>query len=174
MSNLEQHVGRKVKGIKFASEKYDGVGFNNRMEPYIGQEGVIKEYEPSNNTFRIDFKSPEFDYWFYPVEEILPQLEGEIIGYLINDEKYAKIIAGLVGISVESLLKLTEEGVHFTSYSQIRDVVAKYDLLDKCTPVYKKIEVKLPKINGYEGEDEGEYLQYGCYRDWEKIGRAHV
>ena len=159
MSNLEQHVGKKVKGIKFASEKYDGVSFSGRMERYIGQEGVIEEYELSNNTFKISFKSPESDFWFYPVEEILPQLlELEIIGYLINNKKYTKIIASLCGIS-EAVLT---GDVHFYVKSQIEEKVKEFDLLNKCTPVYKKIEIKLPIINGYEGEDEGEYLQYGC------------
>ncbi len=163
MKNLEQYVGREVKGIKFASGKYDEVSFPNRMEPYIGQEGIIKKYEPSNNTFIIDFESPEPDCWCYPVEEILPQLEGELVGYMINDdEKYVKIISGLVGMSVSWLLRLSNEEVHFDFGSVIYDKVKEYDLLDKCTPVYKQVEIKLPVINGYEGEDMGDYLQYGC------------
>lgn len=162
MKNLEQYVGRKVKGVSFVSGQYRGIAFNSNMNTYIGCEGVIKDYCKDENSFRIDFESPVNDFWYYPVEVILPQLEGELVGYTINDEKYAKIIAGLVGMSVEGLLKLTEEGVHFTSYSHIGDIVTKYDLLDKCTPVYKPIEVKLPKINGYKGEDKGKYLQYGC------------
>ena len=163
MKNLEQYVGRKVKGVSFNSKQYRWIAFNYNMNAYIGCEGVIKEYCKEGNSFRIDFESPVKDFWYYPVEVILPQLEEELIGYLINDdEKHQKIIAGLVGISVENLLKLTEEGVHFTSYSYIGDIVTKYDLLDKCTPVYKPIEVKLPKINGYDGEDKGDYLQYGC------------
>ena len=142
MSNLEQHVGKKVKGIKFASEKYDGVVFSNRMEPYIGQEGVIKEYEPPNNTFKISFKSPESDYWYYPVEEILSQLsESKIIGYLINDKKYTKIIASLCGISEASLKKdKFKGGIHFAVNSRVEEKVKEFDLLNKCTPVYKEID----------------------------------
>ena len=163
MKKLEQYVGRTVKGVSFVSEQYRGITFNSDMNAYIGCEGVIKEHRKDKNTFEIAFESPVEDFWYYPVEVILPQLEGELVGYLINDdEKYVKIIAGLVGMSVEGLLKLTKEGVHFTSYSHIGDIITKYDLLDKCTPVYKPIEAKLPKINGYEGEDMGDYLQYGC------------
>lgn len=165
MKNLEQYVGRKVKGVKFDSKQYNKATFVflENMEKFVGEEGVISEYYKEENSFRIDFKSPIKDYWYYPAEVILPQLEGELIGYLINiDEKYVKIIAGLANHSVESLLELTSEGVHFTPKSYIGEIVAKYDLLDKCTPVYKTVEVKLPKINGYEGEDKGDYLQYGC------------
>ena len=163
MKNLEQYIGRKVKGVSFVSEQYRGIAFNPKMNTHIGCEGVIKEYCEDKNSFRIAFESSVEYYWYYPAEVILPQLEGELVGYLINDDKkYVKIIAGLVGISVKSLLRVTEEGVHFTSDSHIGDIVTKYDLLDKCTPVYKPIEVKLPKINGYEGEDMGDYLQYGC------------
>jgi len=161
MKNLEQHVGRKVKGVSFVSEKHRGIDFNDRMNAYIGCEGVIKEYYEDRNSFKIAFESPVKDFWHYPVEVILPQIEGEIKGYLIEDEKYAKIIAGLVEMSVNGLLKLSGEKVHFWFGSAIYDKVVEYDLLDKCTPVYADI-IKLPKINGYEGEDMGDYLQYGC------------
>ena len=163
MKNLKQYVGKKVKGVKFTSGQYNGINFTSIMNTHIGCEGTITEYYESNNSFRIDFESPVKDHWCYPVEVILPQLEGELVGYLIVDDiKYATIIAGLVGCFVEELLKLTDEGVHFTPKSYIGEIVAKYDLLDKCTPVYKSDIVELPKINRYMGEDKGDYLQYGC------------
>ena len=162
MKNLEQYIGKKVKGVKFTSGQYSDTNFNSRMNAHIGHEGVIQYYCEGSNSFKVNFESPVKDYWYYPVEVILPQLERELIGYTIDDEKYAKIIAGLTNNSVERLLELTSEGVHFTPNSYIGEIVAKYDLLDKCTPVYKTVEVKLPKINGYEGEDKGDYLQYGC------------
>ena len=163
MKNLNQYVGRKAKGIKFCSEEYSHITYTPGMDKHVGYEGVITAYKESDHSFRIDFESPVKDYWYYPVELILPQLEGELIGYLINiDEKYIKIIAGLANHSVESLLELTSEGVHFTPKSYIGEIVAKYDLLDKCTPVYKPAKVELPKIKGYEGEDKGDYIQYGC------------
>ena len=163
MKDLKQYVGRKVKGVEFTSGQYRDINFTSSMNKHIRCEGTITEYYESNNSFRIDFKSPVKDYWYYPVEVILPQLEGEIIGYTINDEKYAKIIAGLANHSVESLLELTSEGVHFTPNSYIGEIVAKYDLLDKCTPVYKSNKVELPEINGYEMRDESESsLYYGC------------
>jgi hypothetical protein len=64
-------------------------------------------------------------------------------------------------MSVNGLLKLSGEKVHFDFGSAIYNKVVEYDLLDKCTPVYADI-IKLPKINGYEGEDMGDYMQYGC------------
>ena len=162
MKNLNQYVGRTVKGVKFNLGQYNDIFYALGMDKYVGHEGVIVAYKESDHSFRVEFETPEKDYWFYPVEVILPQLEGEIVGYTINDKKYAKIIPGLTNNSVECLLKLTSEGVHFTPNSYIGEIVAKYDLLDKCTPVYKTVEVKLPKINGYNGEDKGDYIQYGC------------
>lgn len=167
MKDLKQYVGRTVKGVKFDSKQYSKVTFvfveNENMEKFVGEEGVISEYYKEENSFRIDFKSPIKDYWYYPVEVILPQLEGEIIGYTINDEKYAKIIAGLVGITVNRLLRLSDEEVHFDFGSDIYDMVLEYDLLDKCTPVYKSDIVELPEINGYKMEDVSEDSFYcGC------------
>ena len=162
MKNLEQYVGRKVIGVEFTSGQYSGIKFNFKMSAHIGYVGEITEYCKSNNSFGVEFETPVKDYWFYPVEVILPQLERELIGYTINDEKYAKIIAGLTRNSVGDLLRLTSEGVHFTPKSYIGEIVVKYDLLDKCTPVYKQAEITLPKINGYNGEDKGDYIQYGC------------
>lgn len=162
MKNLEQYVGRKVRGIKFCTEEYPSIIYSSYMDAHIEHEGVITGYKESDHSFRIDFESPVKDYWYYPVEVILPQLEGELIGYTINDEKYAKIIAGLVGISADTLLTLTDDKVHFRVGTSTEEIVKKFDLLDKCTPVYKTVEVKLPKINGYDGEDKGDYLQYGC------------
>ena len=164
MKDLKQYVGRTVKGVSFTSGQYRGIDFTSSMNKHIGCEGTITEYYESNNSFRIEFESPVKDHWCYPAEVILPQLERELVGYLIVDDiKYATIIAGLVGCFVEELLKLTEEGVHFTPNSYIGEVVTKYGLLDKCTPVYKSDEVKLPKINGYEMRDETEdAIYYGC------------
>ena len=137
MKNLEQYVGRKVIGVEFTSGQYNYVKFNFKMSAHIGHVGEITEYYKSNNSFKISFESPTTSDWYYPVEVILPQLEREVIGYTINDEKYAKIIAGLTRNSVEDLLRLTSEGVHFTPKSYIGEIVVKYDLLDKCTPVFK-------------------------------------
>ena len=162
MKDLKQYVGRNVNGVSFESRVYRDVAFAPSMKNYIGVEGTIAEYCADNNTFRIEYTSPCKDFWYYPVEVILPQLEGEIIGYTINDEKYTKIIAGLVGISADTLLTLTDDKVHFRVGTSTEKIVKKFDLLDKCTPVYKTVEVKLPKINGYDGEDKGDYLQYGC------------
>ena len=92
----------------------------------------------------------------------LPQLESEITGYNINDEKYAKIIAKLVGLTVDMLQTPDKNGCHFVKGCFIYNAVVEYDLLDKCTPVFKETKISLPKINGYDGEDKGDYLQYGC------------
>ena len=163
MKNLQQYVGRKVKGIKYYSGEYDLPTYVPVMDKHVGCEGIITAYRGSDHSFRIDFESPEKDYWYYPVDLILLQLEGELVGYLLpTDEKYLKIIAGLTSRPVKDLEDLVKEGKHFILNSYVGEIISRYDLLDKCTPVYKPVEVKLPKINGYEGEDIGDYLQYGC------------
>lgn len=165
MKDLKQYVGRIVKGVKFDSKQYNKVTFVfvESMEKFVGEEGVISEYYKEENSFRIDFKSPIKDYWYYPVEVILPQLEGEPVGYLIEDEVYAKIIAGLVRMPIEGLLQRNKNGCHFAKDYLIYNTVVEYGLLDKCTPVYKSIEVNLPKINGYKMEDVSEDSFYcGC------------
>ena len=162
MKNLEQYVGREVKGVMFKRTSCDRVGYSPTMDKYIGHKGVITNYDELGDYFVVSFETPMKDSWNYPARVILPQLEGELIGYTINDEKYAKIIAGLTNNSVEDLLRLTSEGVHFTPKSYIGEIVVEYDLLDKCTPVFKQAEITLPKINGYNGEDKGDYIQYGC------------
>ena len=159
MGDLNQYIGREVKGVKFENDR---VGYHRKMDKYIGTSGVIVKYVPSANSFKVDFEHPRKEFWYYPVEELLPQLELEIIGYTINDEKYAKIIGRLAGITVDILLTPDKNGCHFDKGCSIYDAVVEYDLLDKCTPVFKETKISLPKINGYDGEDKGDYLQYGC------------
>ena len=159
MGDLNQYVGREVKGVKFENDR---VGYSRKMDKYIGASGVIVKYMPNTKSFKVDFDYPKKDCWNYPVEELLPQLELEIIGYAINDEKYAKIIGRLAGITVDMLLTPDDNGCHFVKDYGIYKIVVEYDLLDKCTPVFKETKISLPKINGYDGEDKGDYLQYGC------------
>lgn len=164
MKDLKQYVGRTVKGVSFPSEEDRGIPFNSKMIAFIGCEGTVAGYSERSRSLKVNFEAPEKTHWLYPAEFLLPQLEGELVGYLIVDDiKYATIIAGLVGCFVEELLKLTEEGVHFTPNSYIGEIVEKYGLLDKCTPVYKSDIVELPEINGYRMEDVSEDSFYcGC------------
>lgn len=164
MENLKQYVGKKVKGVKFETKEYRRRNFPPDMEEFIGKEGKIIEYIEFNRSFLIKFENPRNETWSYPEEVILPQLEEqkELLGYLIKTEKYLKIIASLVGTEYDNLQRISSDGIHFYTGSYVYNTVVKYDLLDKCTPVYKTVEVKLPKINGYDGEDKGDYLQYGC------------
>ena len=175
MGDLNQYVGREVKGVKFENDK---VGYNRRMDEYIGASGVIVKYVPSTNSFKVDFEHPRKEFWYYPVEELLPQLGLEIIGYAINDEKYAKIIAKLSNITVNMLLAPDKNGCHFLKNYMIYDTVVEYGLLDKCTPVFKNTKITLPKIKGYDGEDEGDEIKYGCARlskSWfEKSENRHI
>ena len=175
MGDLNQYVGREVKGVKFKNDK---VGYYRRMDKYIGASGVIVKYIPNTNSFKVDFDYPKKDCWHYPVVELLPQLELEIIGYNVNDEKYSKIIAKLVELTVDMLLTPDKNGCHFAKGSFIYDAVVEYDLLDKCTPVFKETKISLPNIKGFEGVDEGDEIKYGCARlskSWfEKTENRHI
>lgn len=175
MGDLNQYVGREVKGVKFENDK---VGYHRRMDNYIGASGVIVKYIPNTNSFKVDFDYPKKDCCHYPVEVLLPQLEKEIIGYTINDEKYAKIIGRLAGITVDMLLTPNDDGCHFVKDYGIYKIVVEYDLLDKCTPVFKNTKISLPIIKGYEGVDEGDEIKYGCAKlskSWfEKTENRHI
>lgn len=175
MGDLNQYVGREVKGVKFENDR---VGYHRKMDEFIGTSGVIVKYMPNTKSFKVDFEHPRKGCWNYPVEELLPQLEEEIIGYAINDEKYIKIIAKLVELTVDRLLTPDKNGCHFDKGSFTYNTVVEYGLLDKCTPVFKNTKITLPKINGYDGEDKGDYLQYGCaklLKSWfEKSENRHI
>lgn len=175
MGDLNQYVGREVKGVKFENDR---VGYHRKMDEFIGTSGVIVKYVPSTNSFKVDFGHPRKESWYYPAEELLPQLEEEIIGYAINDEKYAKIIAKLSNITVDMLLTPDKNGCHFVKGSFIYNTVVEYGLLDKCTPVFKNTKISLPIIKGYEGVDEGDEIKYGCARlskSWfEKTENRHI
>ena len=50
MGDLNQYVGREVKGVKFENDR---VGYSRNMDKYIGSSGVIVKYVPSTNSFKI-------------------------------------------------------------------------------------------------------------------------
>ena len=87
MKNLNQYVGEKVKGVSFVSRQYRDIAYASKMDKHIGHEGVIAKYIKSDNTFKVEFETPVKDYWYYPVEVILPQLEGELARHTINGKK---------------------------------------------------------------------------------------
>ena len=60
MGDLNQYVGREVKGVKFENDK---VGYYRRMDKYIGASGVIVKYIPNTNSFKVDFDYPKKDCW---------------------------------------------------------------------------------------------------------------
>ena len=135
--------------------------YPDSMIEFEGHEGVITRYDSSIEAFKVNFTSPKEDFWYYPAEILMTQLEGDLLGYVINDTKYGKIIADLAGMSESVLMTYNKHNCHFSVDTQIYNTVLKYDLLDVCTPVYKK-DIKLPEINGHAGEDKGDYIQYGC------------
>lgn len=71
MENKEL-IGRKVKG--FAFETTTSLEYNDKMNKYIGKEGVICYYDSLDNTYRVKFND---DHWFYPASEIEKHLVEE-------------------------------------------------------------------------------------------------
>lgn len=65
INNPKAFVGRKCKGFKFENE-WGLIGFDEEMEEYIGEVGIIKRYQPVNNSYSIQFPD---DYWNYPADE---------------------------------------------------------------------------------------------------------
>ena len=72
MKNQERLIGKKVYGFKFEQE--DEITFDEQMEKYIGEVGVIEKIY--TNDVKIVFKE---DYFFYPLNQIEDHLvEDEI------------------------------------------------------------------------------------------------
>lgn len=61
-------IGRKCKGFAFEDRKYGRLVFHPDMEKRIGEEGVLSEFNPDTNAYRISFD--DLDYWYYPAELI--------------------------------------------------------------------------------------------------------
>ena len=87
MENMEQYIGRKIKGFKF--EARTDCGYNPKMDRYIGEVGVIRSrYE---NVFVVEY---ETDYWSYPIDLVIAQLNPK---RTITKEEATALIESMTG-----------------------------------------------------------------------------
>lgn len=93
----ESLIGRKVKGFKFDSEKYNGLLYAPLMYDYIGEVGEIIKYHSFDNSYRVEFDASS---WHYPADLIeqhlvednpldsLPMLGEGVLCEVWDDEHY--------------------------------------------------------------------------------------
>ena len=95
MKNPEKLIGKKVRGFKFEQE--DEITFDEQMEKYIGEVGVIEKIY--TNDVKIVFKE---DYFFYPLNQIeahLVEEQNEIPTFTKEDLKSFYNIGFLNGVN---------------------------------------------------------------------------
>ena len=95
MKNPERLIGRKVRGFKF--EDKEDIIFDEQMEKYIGEVGVIEKIY--TNDVKIVFKE---DYFFYPLNQIeahLVEEQNEIPTFTKEDLKSFYNIGFLNGVN---------------------------------------------------------------------------
>lgn len=87
--NYEDYIGREVMGFKF--EETEKSGYNPIMDDYIGKVGRIETYYKEDGVFSVHF---EDDYWRYPANLVIKQLEQkeDLVEMMEKDEE-----AGIYG-----------------------------------------------------------------------------
>ena len=86
----------------------------------------------------------------------------QIIGYKPKLE-FLDVAAKLVSNSQLWVRNMEKFGIAFTQSSSNKVTFQELKVLDLWfDPVYEKPKPQLPVINTYNGEDKGDYLQYGC------------
>jgi len=70
----EELIGKKVRGFRFESNKYNGLHYAESMDDYIGKVGGIVDYDVNNN-YRVKFEDGMS--YHYPAERIEHHLVDE-------------------------------------------------------------------------------------------------
>ncbi len=68
MENMEQYIGRKIKGFKFESNI--SAFYSPRMDDYVGYIGIITSY--TGHSFRVKFNNNRS--WYYPCKLAIQHL----------------------------------------------------------------------------------------------------
>ncbi len=84
MENMEQYIGRTIKGFKFEDTKE--CYYSKKMDNYIGEIGVITAHY--HNRFRVEFAD---DYWLYPDTLALNHIIPTDAKFLTKEEATALI-----------------------------------------------------------------------------------
>jgi len=79
MKDLDQYIGRKIKGFKFESGQ---LFYNKAMDQFLGKEGTIVEAVKGGDLkdqycFRVNFDSVRANKWNYPAKQALKHLVDE-------------------------------------------------------------------------------------------------
>ena len=75
---MKELIGRKVIGFRWDENIYTELGWVDDMEESIGEEGVIIDYDPNDDSFQIEF--PNDNTYWHPANEAVKYLvEEEII-----------------------------------------------------------------------------------------------
>jgi len=96
MENMEQYIGRKIKGFKF--EKTDLHHYSVFMNDCIGQIGVITNF--TGNSFCVRFGKNKS--WYYPCELAIKHLVPIEIKTITKEEATA-LIESVTGDKYEIL-----------------------------------------------------------------------
>lgn len=75
---MENLIGKKVKGFKFENNKFEYISYTNSMDIFVGAVGVIEDENLSGNGYIVSFGSQS---WSYPKELIMEHLveRGDVL-----------------------------------------------------------------------------------------------
>lgn len=155
----------KNNNLTFCYENYENP--NNKYLVANMDERVIEDYgkgfwKPFTTT---DLPIVEDVKELYANENIMKNTEKEVIGYKLIRPEYkgsASLIGGFSNFDTFENFQEMSNSRLVEDYTQIAKKLKAAGVLDIWfEPVYKS-EIKLPLINGYNGEDLGESIKYGC------------
>jgi len=96
MENMEQYIGRKIKGFKFGCSPH--MFYNPKMDNHIGKVGVITAH--LGDRFKVEFEN---DHWNYPATLVLEQLCIQADTKTITKEEATALIESMTGDKYEIL-----------------------------------------------------------------------
>jgi hypothetical protein len=137
-------------------------GFKNPSN-YVGNVVNSAYYfiESKYNFIKCNFKNPTSKTYTLQQLKQLDMQDKEIIGYKLIKPEYEnaaiKIVAMDLPLTVDRIKPKTSENNSTLMYDRLKKAGV-LELWFK--PVYKETK-KLPKINGYEGKVENEFVVYG-------------
>ncbi len=101
MENMEQYIGRKIKGFKF--RETDSLYYLQCMNSFIGKVGVIKGYDDRDNTYSVGFGLDEGHLFYYPAELCIKHLIATEPTKTITKEEATALIESMTGDKYEIL-----------------------------------------------------------------------
>lgn len=102
----------------------------------------------------------ETDLPIVTINSMFMNNKTKLTGYILKDERFEKTVELLTSVTYGAFTKHTMISEEFTPDSFA--ILKQTGMFDEWfEPVYEE-EAKLPKINGYEGIDNGTCITYGC------------